>query len=272
MAPKFDRFQIIKYETTANIVAVPCKRTQHVGSNTVACCWPRGQHCCGSMQTDATCWVQHCCMLLATRPTLLWFYANGRNMLGPTLLHAVGHEANIVVVPCKRTQHVGSNTVARCWPRGQHCGSMQTGATCWVQYCCMLLATRPTLLWLHANGRNMLGPTLLHAVGHEANIVVVLCKRMQHVGSNTVACCWPRGQHCCGSMQTGATLLRYASPVTVQYRNIAPKFHRFQIIRNKCQYRCGSMQTGATCWAQQSSKSFIVCQQLNGRFQNGSDR
>ena len=23
------------------------------------------QHCCGSMQTDATCWAQQCCVLLA---------------------------------------------------------------------------------------------------------------------------------------------------------------------------------------------------------------
>ena len=28
------------YATSANIVVVPFKRTQHVGSNNVACCWP----------------------------------------------------------------------------------------------------------------------------------------------------------------------------------------------------------------------------------------
>ena len=28
------------YATSANIVMVPCKRTQHVGPNNVACCWP----------------------------------------------------------------------------------------------------------------------------------------------------------------------------------------------------------------------------------------
>ena len=28
------------YATSANIVVVPCKRTQHVGPNNVACCWP----------------------------------------------------------------------------------------------------------------------------------------------------------------------------------------------------------------------------------------
>ena len=28
------------YVTSANIVVFPCQRTQHVGSNNVACCWP----------------------------------------------------------------------------------------------------------------------------------------------------------------------------------------------------------------------------------------
>ena len=28
------------YATSANIVVIPCKRTQHVGPNNVACCWP----------------------------------------------------------------------------------------------------------------------------------------------------------------------------------------------------------------------------------------
>ena len=28
------------YATNTNIVVVPCKRTQHVGPNNVACCWP----------------------------------------------------------------------------------------------------------------------------------------------------------------------------------------------------------------------------------------
>ena len=28
------------YATSANIVVVPCKRTQHVGPSNVACCWP----------------------------------------------------------------------------------------------------------------------------------------------------------------------------------------------------------------------------------------
>ena len=28
------------YAASANIVVVPCKRTQHLGPNIVACCWP----------------------------------------------------------------------------------------------------------------------------------------------------------------------------------------------------------------------------------------
>ena len=28
------------YATSANIVVILCKRTQHVGPNNVACCWP----------------------------------------------------------------------------------------------------------------------------------------------------------------------------------------------------------------------------------------
>ena len=142
VAPKFDRFQTIRNKC---------------------------QHCCGSMQTDATCWEQQCCVLLANNvasvcmglkvwpvsncsqqvPTLLWFHANGRNMLRTTMLRVVGQQccvllannvasvcmglkvwpvsnctqqmqvptsANIVVIPCKRTQHVGPNNVACCWP------------------------------------------------------------------------------------------------------------------------------------------------------------
>ena len=28
------------YATSANIVVLPCERTQHVGHNNAACCWP----------------------------------------------------------------------------------------------------------------------------------------------------------------------------------------------------------------------------------------
>ena len=33
------------YATSANIVVVPCKRTQHVGPNNVVCCWPTMSGC-----------------------------------------------------------------------------------------------------------------------------------------------------------------------------------------------------------------------------------
>ena len=71
---------------------------------------------------------------------------------------------------------------------------------------------------------------------HEANIVGVPCKRAQHCcatlgksqNDRNVGTCLAKGltgfklhatsankcQHCCGSMQTGATLLRYAWQVT----------------------------------------------------------
>ena len=47
-----------------------------------------------------------------------------------------------------------------------------------------------------------------------------------------------RGQHCCGSTQTGATLLRYASLVTERQKYwdlLGQKFDRFQTARYKCQ-------------------------------------
>ena len=66
-----------------NIVVVPCKRAQHCCAtlrrsqnniNVGTCCAKfdrlqtirnKCQHGCGSMQTDATCWAQRCCVLLA---------------------------------------------------------------------------------------------------------------------------------------------------------------------------------------------------------------
>ena len=55
------------------------------------------------MQTDATCWAQQCCVRL-----------HGPKSLTGFKLYATS--ANIFVVPCKRTQRVGSNSVASCWP------------------------------------------------------------------------------------------------------------------------------------------------------------
>ena len=70
------------YATSANIVVVPCKRTQHVGPNNVACCWPT---------------------------MLRLFVLSGPKSLTGYKLCVTS--ANIAVVPCKRTQHVGPNNV-----------------------------------------------------------------------------------------------------------------------------------------------------------------
>ena len=71
------------YATSANIVVVPCKRTQHIRPNNVACCWP----------------------------TMLRLFVLSwpKSLTGFKLCET---SANIVVVPCKRTQHVGPNNVA----------------------------------------------------------------------------------------------------------------------------------------------------------------
>ena len=71
---------------------------------------------------------------------------------------------------------------------------------------CADVFMRPTLLWLHANGCNivalrfafhktkeMLGLVarpVSNYMQQSANIVGVPCKRTQHVGPNNVACCW----------------------------------------------------------------------------------
>ena len=76
--------------TSANIIVVPCKRTQHVGLNNV-CCWP----------------------------TMLRPFAWDLNK-SLTGFKQNATSANIVVVPCKRTQHVEYNNVAWCWPAMLH--------------------------------------------------------------------------------------------------------------------------------------------------------
>ena len=134
--------------------------------------------------------------------------------------------------PCKRTQQVTtmlSNNVGSCW-------HVSRGACKRTQHLPTLLAVfykRSDAFWYynHCNWRVQT---------------------------------FSRGQHCCGSMQTGATLLRYASPITEQQiyvRTCCAKSlnDRFQTIRNKCQqvptstdqHCCGSMQTDATCRAKQ---------------------
>ena len=67
-----------------------------------------------------------------------------------------------------------------------------------------------------------------------ANIVCFLKKKNYIAHAQTFL----RGQHCWGSMQTGATLLRYASNVTEQQKCwdlLSQKFDRFQTVRKKCQ-------------------------------------
>ena len=62
------------------------------------------------------------------------------------------HEANIVMIPCKREQHCCATL-----RRSQNKRNVGT---------CCPKSLIPILLWFHANGRNMLGPTMLHVVGH----------------------------------------------------------------------------------------------------------
>ena len=89
-----------------------------------------------------------------------------------------------------------------------------------VLYCCVRFMHHAT----YANNSQHCWLTMLWLV---ASVCMGLCwwlsKEAMHSGkySKTTALrvrkCWPRensrGQHCCGSMQTGATLLRYVSPV-----------------------------------------------------------
>ena len=78
--------------------------------------------------------LQCACTDVFTRPTLLWFHANRGNVVAQrfaghrtiVILRLVAPKltgfklyvlsANIVVVPCKRTQHVGPDNVASSWP------------------------------------------------------------------------------------------------------------------------------------------------------------
>ena len=85
----------------------------------------------------------------------------------------------------------------------------------------------------NATGHNIVSPTMLGVVGtccvvhanerNNCRNCWRLSKEAMHSGTvilkkdcNAHAQTFSRGQYCCGSMQTGATLLRYASPVTEQ--------------------------------------------------------
>ena len=83
-----------------------------------------GQHCWGSMQTDATLLrlrfaghrtIEMLGLVTQQVPTLLGFHANRRNIVALTLHRSQNNRnvktcyatsANIVVVPCKRTQQI----------------------------------------------------------------------------------------------------------------------------------------------------------------------
>ena len=67
-------------------------QTDATNHNTVACCW-------GFLANN----VASVCMVLK-----VWPVSN--------YVQQVPTSANIVVVPCKGTQHVGPNNVACCWP------------------------------------------------------------------------------------------------------------------------------------------------------------
>ena len=84
----------------------------------------RGQHCCGSMQTGVKAHAkehnssQHCCVLLGVFGQQCCIRLHWPKSLTGFKLCATSANkcqqmptnANIVVVPCKRTQHVGPNS------------------------------------------------------------------------------------------------------------------------------------------------------------------
>ena len=109
---------------------------------------------------------QHCCMLLGVFWPQCCVRLHGPKSLTGFKLYATS--TNIVVVPCKRTQHVGSNNYARFWPQ-----------------CCVRL-----------HGPKSLTGFKLYATS--ANIVVVPCKRTQHEKLAFIwnDCLWPVRHFC----------------------------------------------------------------------------
>ena len=78
----------------------------------------------------------------------------------------------------------------------------------------------------YATSHNIVSPTMLGAVVHankrnNCQHCLQSSKEAMYSGTYSIPCnargqTFSRGQRRCGSMQTGATLLRYASPVTEQ--------------------------------------------------------
>ena len=76
------------------------------------------------------------CGNVYTRPTLLWFHANGRNIVA---LRFAGH----------RTIEMLGLDAPKVWPVSNYTQQV------------------PARLWFHTNGRNILGPTMLRVVGQQ---------------------------------------------------------------------------------------------------------
>ena len=106
---------------------------------------------------------------------------------------------------------------------------------------------------VHANERNMYNYQL------KKQCILVLYSNLCNARAQTFL----RGQHCCGSMQTGATLLLHRSYNNRTVGTCCAKsligFKLYATSANKRQHCQGSMQTDATCWAQQCCVLLSVC-------------
>ena len=148
------------------------------------------------MQTDATSHNIVSPTILGVVGTCCVVYANERNNYqhcwrsskeamhsGTVILamrvHRRFHEANIVVIPCKCSQHCcatlrrsrNSGNVGTCCAKSltgfkpyatsankcrQHCcGSMQTDTTCWARQCCVFMANNVASVCIGLNARTI---------------------------------------------------------------------------------------------------------------------
>ena len=84
-------------------------------------------------------------------------------------VHRRFHEANIVVIPCKCSQHCCA-TLRRSRNNknvGTCCAKSLTGFKPYATSANKCQQVPPTLLWFHANRRNMLGPAMLRVYGQQ---------------------------------------------------------------------------------------------------------
>ena len=164
--------------TSANIVVIPCKRTQQVTTllPVVEGFWPTVASVC---IMGLTVWTVS--NYLKQVPTLLWFHANG----------------------CNKSQHccllLGVFS-QQCCVR-LHGPKSLTGL---IRNKCQQV---PTLLCFHANGRNMLGPPMLPVVGQQCCVRLhgpqvnkwKVAIQLSPVQTNTT--CWRNiTQHCWDSV------------------------------------------------------------------------